>query len=208
MQGCLDFGRGSAKLWRRAVTEGKTPLAEPSSRYSTVSLILHWTIAVAVLTQIGLIMARDATEGEAARQLLQTHKAVGLSILVLTLVRLGWRVANPLIALPAGMPTWERFLSRATQFLFYAVLLILPLTGWLASSAAARDISWFGLFDWPLLPIGGGREVAGRFMDAHEMVVKLLYLLIVLHVAGALKHHFINRDNVLRRMLPFIASRP
>lgn len=183
-------------------------MAEPRSRYSTVSLLLHWTIAVAVLAQIGLIMAHDATEGPLSRELLQMHKAVGLTILVLTLVRLGWRLANPLIALPAGMPPWERILSRGTQFLFYAVLLILPLTGWLASSAAAREISWFGLFDWPLLPIGGGREVAGRFMGVHEMVVKLLYLLIVLHVAGALKHHFINRDNVLRRMLPFIAPRP
>lgn len=208
MQGCLDFGRGSAKLWRRAVTEGKTLLTEPSNRYSSVSLTLHWTIAVAVLAQIGLIMAHDATEGALSREFVQTHKAVGMTILVLTLARLGWRLANPLIALPYGTPTWERILSRATHFLFYAVLLILPLTGWLASSADARGISWFGLFDWPLLPISGGREVAGRFMDAHEMVVKLLYVLIVLHIAGALKHHFVNRDNVLRRVLPFIPPRP
>ncbi|MNR19385.1 hypothetical protein D3C85_1361730 [compost metagenome] len=139
---------------------------------------------------------------------MQTHKAVGLTILVLTLGRIGWRLANPLIALPAEMPKWERILSRGTQFLFYAVLLVMPLTGWLASSAAGRDISWFGLFQWPLLPIGGGREAAGQFMDVHEIVAKLLYVLILLHVAGALKHQFINRDNVLHRMIPIIPRRP
>lgn len=183
-------------------------MAEPRNRYSTVSLILHWVIALAVVAQILLIMAHDATEGALSGQFTQTHKAVGVTILVLTLARLGWRMAHPLIALPQGTPTWERILSRGTQFLFYAVLLVMPLTGWLASSAAGRDISWFGLFQWPLLPIGGGREAAGQFMDVHEIVAKLLYVLIVLHVAGALKHQFINRDNVLHRMIPIIPRRP
>ncbi|WEK59183.1 MAG: cytochrome b [Candidatus Brevundimonas phytovorans] len=183
-------------------------MAEPRNRYSTVSLILHWVIALAVVAQILLIMAHDATEGALSREFTQTHKAVGVTILVLTLARLGWRLANPLIALPPETPRWERILSRGTQIAFYAVLLIMPLTGWLASSAAGRDISWFGLFQWPLLPIGGGREAAGQFMDTHEMVAKLLYLLIVLHVGGALKHQFINRDNVLHRMIPLIPRRP
>ena len=183
-------------------------MAEPRNRYSTVSLILHWVIALAVVAQVALIMAHDATEGPLSREFVQTHKAVGLTILVLTLGRIGWRLANPLIALPVEMPKWERILSRGTQFLFYAVLLGMPLTGWLASSAAGRDISWFGLFQWPLLPIGGGREAAGQFMDVHEIVAKLLYVLILLHVAGALKHQFINRDNVLHRMIPIIPRRP
>ncbi|MNY23002.1 hypothetical protein D3C86_1566450 [compost metagenome] len=183
-------------------------MAEPRNRYSTISLILHWVIALAVVAQVALIMAHDATEGPLSREFVQTHKAVGLTILVLTLGRIGWRLANPLIALPAEMPKWERILSRGTQFLFYAVLLVMPLTGWLASSAAGRDISWFGLFQWPLLPIGGGREAAGQFMDVHEIVAKLLYVLILLHVAGALKHQFINRDNVLHRMIPIIPRRP
>ncbi|HUH24291.1 MAG TPA: cytochrome b [Brevundimonas sp.] len=183
-------------------------MAEPRNRYSTISLILHWVIALAVVAQVALIMAHDATEGPLSREFVQTHKAVGLTILVLTLGRIGWRLANPLIALPVEMPKWERILSRGTQFLFYAVLLVMPLTGWLASSAAGRDISWFGLFQWPLLPIGGGREAAGQFMDVHEIVAKLLYVLILLHVAGALKHQFINRDNVLHRMIPIIPRRP
>lgn len=180
-------------------------MAEPRNRYSQVSLVLHWLIAALVIGQIVLIMVNDATEGGPWMGL---HKSVGLSILVLTLARLGWRFANPAIPLPAEMPGWQKLMARATHVLFYVVLIGMPLGGWAASSAAGRDIDWFGLFNWPLLPISGGREVARQFMDAHEMGAKLLYVLLALHILGALKHHFVNRDNVLHRMLPFIPRRP
>lgn len=183
-------------------------MAEPRNRYSTVSLILHWLIAALVVVQVGLIMVRDTTEGEFARTLLGLHKSIGLGILVLTLARIGWRFANPAIPLPEAMARWQKILARATHVLFYLVLIGMPLGGWAASSAAGREILWFGLFEWPLLPIGGGREAAGRFMDMHELGAKALYVLIALHVAGALKHHFIDRDNVLHRMIPWIPRRP
>lgn len=140
-------------------------MAEPRNRYSTVSLILHWLIAVLVVAQVLLIMAHDATEGPISREFVNIHKSVGLGILVLTLGRIGWRVANPAIPLPDAMPRWQTLLARATHVLFYVVLIAMPLGGWAASSAAGRDILWFGLFQWPLLPIGGGREAAGAFMD-------------------------------------------
>ena len=181
-------------------------MAEPRNRYSTVSLILHWLIAALVVTQVALVAGHEAIEGD--RALLNLHRSVGLSILLLTLGRLGWRVANPAIPLPDAMRRWEKLLARATHVLFYAFLIAMPLVGWAASSAAGRDILWFGLFQWPLLPIGGGREVAGRLMDVHELAAKALYVLILLHVAGALKHHFVNRDNVLHRMIPWIPRRP
>lgn len=181
-------------------------MAEPRNRYSPVSLTLHWLIAALVVTQIVLITAHEAADGP--DPYIGWHKSVGLLILVLTLARLAWRAFNPAIPLPADMPRWQKLLARATHVLFYVVLLVMPLTGWLASSAAGREIAWFGLFNWPLLPIGGGREAAGGFMDVHELVVKGLYVLIALHVIGALKHHFVDRDNVLHRMLPFIPRRP
>ena len=183
-------------------------MAEPRNRYSTVSLVLHWLIAALVVTQIGLIWAHEATEGPISREFVTLHKSVGLSILVLSLVRLGWRIANPAIPLPAETPRWQKLLARGNHVLFYVLLLAMPLVGWAASSAAGRDIVWFGLFNWPLLPIGGGREMAGNLMDVHETAAKLLIFLVVLHVIGALKHQFIDRDNVLHRMIPLIPRRP
>ena len=134
--------------------------------------------------------------------------AMTRAILILTLVRLGWRVANPAIPLPASTPRWQKVAARTTHVLFYVVLLALPLTGWLAGSASGRGFEWYGLFDFPLLPIGGGRELARSLMDVHEALPKLLYVLLFLHVAGALKHHFRDRDDVLRRMIPAIPRRP
>lgn len=183
-------------------------MAEPRNRYSTVSLVLHWLIAALVVTQIVLITAHEATEGSVSREFVNLHKSVGLSILVLTLIRLGWRIANPAIPLPAGTPRWQKRVARGTHVLFYVFLIAMPLVGWAASSAAGRDIVWFGLFEWPALPTGGGRETAGQLMDVHELAAKLLIALVVLHILGALKHQFIDRDNVLHRMLPFIPRRP
>ena len=182
-------------------------MAEPRNRYSTVSLTLHWLIAALVLTQVLLIAAHEVTEGPLSREFVQVHKSVGLSILVLTLGRVGWRIANPAIPLP-DMPRWQKLLARATHVLFYVFLIAMPLVGWAASSAGGREIHWFGLFEWPLLPIGGGREMAGKLMDLHEIAAKALIALIVLHIVGALKHQFIDRDNVLHRMIPWIPRRP
>jgi cytochrome b561 len=184
-------------------------MAEPRNRYSTVSLLFHWGMALAVLAQVLLITFAEANEGQpAARELIGTHKALGLAILILTLARIGWRFANPAIALPAGTPGWQRIAVRATHIGFYVLLIGLPLGGWAASSAAGRDISFFGLFNWPLLPLPRDRELAGQFIDVHGAGVKVLYVLLALHVLGALKHHFIDRDNVLHRMIPLIPRRP
>lgn len=183
-------------------------MAEPRHRYSTVSVVLHWLIAVLVVAQIVLIQAHEATDGPMSREFVQIHKSVGLAILVLTLGRLAWRFANPALPLPDTMRPWEKLLARAAHVLFYAFMIGMPLVGWAASSATGREIEWFGLFQWPLLPIDGGREVAGQLMDMHELAAKALYVLIALHVAGALKHQFVDRDNVLHRMIPWIPRRP
>jgi cytochrome b561 len=183
-------------------------MAEPRNRYSTVSLIFHWLIAALVVTQICLIAAHEATDGPISREFVNLHKSVGLSILVLTLARLGWRIANPAIPLPDTMPRWQKLLARTNHVLFYVFLIAMPLVGWSASSAAGREIIWFGLFEWPLLPIGGGREMARDLMDIHELAARLLIALVVLHIIGALKHQFVDRDNVLHRMIPIIPRRP
>ncbi len=183
-------------------------MATAKDRYSTGSLILHWGIAVLVLAQILLVTAAEATEGPAAGQYIGLHKAIGLSILVLTLVRIGWRVTHPVAPLPTTTPAWQRWAARGTHVLFYVLLIGMPLGGWAASSAGGRDISWFGLFNWPLLPLPMDRELAGSFMDMHRLAAKLLYVLLALHILGALKHAFTDGDNTMRRMLPFLPPKP
>ena len=183
-------------------------MGEPRNRYSTVSLLFHWGIALAVLLQVLLITAHENTEGPISGQFVMLHKSLGLTILTLTLARIGWRLAHPAIPLPSGLLRWQRIAARVSHVLFYLALIVIPMTGWLASSAGGRGIEWFGLFAWPLLPIGGGRDAARSLMGLHELVVKGLYVLIALHVLAALKHQFIDRDNVLHRMIPIIPRRP
>ncbi|WP_339928816.1 cytochrome b [uncultured Brevundimonas sp.] len=186
-------------------------MAEPRHRYSTVSLTLHWGLALLVVLQIVLITiyeGYDASDDPMAGTYIGLHKSVGLTILVLTLARLLWRIFNPAIPLPDATPRWQKIIARSSHVLFYILLIGLPLGGWAASSAAGRAIEWFGLFTWPGLPVPLDRDLAKTFITAHGTGVKVLYVLIGLHVLGALKHHFVNRDNVLHRMLPFIRRRP
>lgn len=183
-------------------------MAATRDRYSAGSMILHWGIALLILVQVLLVTAAEANEGAAGREFIGLHKAVGMTILVLTLVRIGWRLSHPVAPLPLATPAWQTWIARVTHVAFYAVLIGMPLGGWAASSAAGRDIDWFGLFNWPLLPLPQDRALAGQFMDMHELAGKLLYVLIALHVLGALKHAFTRGDNTLRRMVPFVARKP
>ncbi len=183
-------------------------MSEPRNRYSSVSLAFHWGIALAVLAQVVLITAREAIEGPMSRELLQVHKALGMTILALTLARLLWRFIHPAHPMPQGTPGWQKIAARLTHGLFYFLLIAIPVFGWASSSAGGRAFEWFSLFNIPLLPIEGGREIAGRYMDLHKLAVKALYVLLALHVLAGLKHHFVDRDNVLHRMIPFIPRRP
>lgn len=183
-------------------------MAEPRNRYSLVSLTFHWGIALLVAVQVGLITAHEAIEGPMSRTMIDWHKSVGMTILVLTLGRIVWRLMNPAHPLPVDAPRWQNLLARTIHILFYVLLIALPLGGWASSSAAGRAVEWFGLFTWPALPVPLDRALARTFLDMHEAGVKVLYVLLALHVVGALKHHFIDRDNVLYRMLPILRRRP
>lgn len=182
------------------------PTPEPGPRYSLVSLTLHWLIAALLVGQILLVNAAEA-EGPNAGTWMMLHKSGGMAILILTLIRIGWRLKHPAIPLPATTPTWQRVFARATHVAFYAALIVMPMTGWLAGSAAGRGFDFYGLFPWPLLPVGGGRETAGAMMNIHDLVVKGIYVLLALHVLGALKHQFVDRDGVLARMVPGLPTR-
>jgi cytochrome b561 len=133
---------------------------------------------------------------------LARHKSVGMTILGLAIIRLLWRLGNRTPALPPGMRAWERILARSSHVGLYLCIFALPLTGWLMSSAKNYAVSWFGWFQFPDLvaPDPGLFDV---MHVTHEIVFNCLAGLAILHLLGAAKHHFFNRDDVLTRMLPF-----
>lgn len=181
-------------------------MTQPSAVYSNVSIALHWIIALMAVGQIVLISLHDsAAEGD--RTWIIGHASVGMTILALTLVRLAWRLKEPWKPMPVDTPRWQRGLARATHIGFYLVLLGMPLAGWAAFSAFGRPIDYFGLFNLPMLPMPQSRDLGGSIMDMHELAAKALYVLIGLHVLGALKHQFIDRDNEVRKMLPVLPER-
>ncbi|MGE0047215.1 MAG: YceI family protein [Hyphomonadaceae bacterium] len=192
------------------------------THYTSVAVLLHWAIAIAIILMIplGLWMHHAIEEPETQAQALaayQLHKSVGLTILVLSIFRLGWRLLNPPPPLPAASPWWEKMAALAVHWLFYFLIIAIPLTGWIYVSAQWREDGpfnvptlWFGLFNVPHLfglshaPFETRESVADVSMEAHELMAKATIGLIALHVAAALKHQIYDRDEVLGHMVPGI----
>lgn len=177
------------------------------TRYGTVAMTLHWLIALAIIGMltVGKYMVDLPNTGPNKFALYQLHKSFGITVLVLTLVRIGWRVVHPVPALPPGMPAWQRFGAHFSHYGLYALMLAIPLSGWAAVSASTLGIPTllFGAVELPSLPIAPDRDTHEFFEGAHELLGDLMIALLILHVVAALKHHFVDKDTVLRRMLPF-----
>jgi cytochrome b561 len=198
----------------------RAPRARSLSRYSTVAIILHWLIAALILTNLWLGVTMGGLHGLAKFNTFQLHKSVGITVLLLSVLRLGWRLANPPPPHAPGMAHWEITASSVVHWGFYVIMIGMPLTGWLAVSASPiglptllYHIGGFAGVPWPDLPIAPGlpldqkkvvEHVAGAI---HGYLSFCAYALIALHVAGALKHQFLDRNPVLPRMLPFLKSR-
>ena len=179
------------------------PNTRPSAQYTPVAKILHWVIAALIVTQFVLAWsAEDLPLGMHKLALFARHKSFGMTILMLAIVRVAWRFMHPPPALPPGMTAVERLLARATHVAFYVLLFVMPLTGWMMSSAKNYSVSWFGMFTWPNLISQSDRAFA-LLRGTHDILSWALLGIAVLHIAAALKHHFWNKDNVLTRMLPF-----
>lgn len=183
-----------------------------SSRYSSVAIFLHWTIALCILVLLGMgLWMTDAIHKPETKNIAfrvyQWHKALGLTVLVLTLVRIGWRIGHRPPPLPDTMNGVEKALAHLGHAGLYALMLAIPLAGWAMVSASPFGFPtmYFGLFEWPHLPVdafGDKKAAETAFKAAHKYLAFGAIALIGLHVAAALKHHFINRDGVLTRMLP------
>ncbi|OFW27740.1 MAG: hypothetical protein A3H97_09040 [Acidobacteria bacterium RIFCSPLOWO2_02_FULL_65_29] len=182
-------------------------LRNSTGSYGIIAQAFHWLVAALVLAQIGIgVYAANLPVSLARLQWLSRHKSLGLAILTLVLLRLGWRALNPPPELPSSMPRWERCAALATHRLFYLLLILAPLAGWLYASAAGLSVNWFGLFQVPDL-VSKNNELAELFKAVHIGLVALLASLVAVHVGAALRHGLILRDGVMHRMLPWMPRR-
>lgn len=184
-------------------------------RYTNVAIILHWVIAIAIFAQFAggkwMTSASAAATGSVFT-IFQIHKTIGLTILGLTIARIIWRLAHPSPALPAGMNRFEVFAASITHIAFYGFLILIPLSGWAMASVSPTGVPTFFLLLESLpfghLPLLGGeaslavRHSAEVFLKgAHENLSLAMGLLVALHVAAALKHQFLSKDNLIARMV-------
>ena len=172
--------------------------------YTPVARALHWLIAALIVVQYVLAELAEGA-GEETNLLTQLallahHKSIGITVLVLAVVRLLWRWRHPAPELPDTITGWQRQLAHGTHWAFYLLLFALPLSGWLLSSASAYSVSWFNLFQLPDL-IGSSESAAETLAFTHEWLGKGLFALGVLHVVGALRHLFSGHGEISRRML-------
>lgn len=172
-----------------------------TQRYSAVAIALHWLVAAALVATfpLGLYMA-DLPDSPRKLELAAYHKWIGVTVFALMAARLAWRLARRPPPLPT-MPAWQRRAAASAHWGLYALLLAMPLSGWLYSSAAGVPTVYLGL--WPLPDLVGEDDaLAARLKLAHQGLAFALLGLVVVHVAAALKHHFVDRDGLLGRMLP------
>jgi cytochrome b561 len=180
---------------------------EEALRYSLVSIWLHWLIAAFVLINLFLGFYHGDFGKAATPWLMFFHKSTGITVLGLTVARILWRLVNRPPPFDRALRRWEANLARSIHLLFYALLLILPLTGWAATSSGGRDTSYFGLFDIGLLPVSRSESAHELFEEVHEVLGKLMIGLILLHVAGAVKHHLQGHRHLIGRMAPWLYRR-
>lgn len=172
------------------------------ARYSTGAIVLHWLIAILVIVNWRIAEGAEHLEGAAKSAAIAPHKAIGITILVLTVLRLLWRMAHKPPALPEALAGWEKLLARSVHGIFYVLLIGLPIGGWLASSYAGQPVDFFGLFELPRLPVAQNIDQAVSVIGAHKSGGALLLILVVIHILGAAKHHFIDKLPSFSRMWP------
>jgi cytochrome b561 len=182
------------------------PNQSSPNRYGAVAQGFHWLIAGLIVTQFTLaLLADDLPLGAHKLALLARHKSFGMTVLMLAVLRLIWRLFNRPPQLPSGMSKTGMILARGTHIAFYVLLFAMPLTGWTMSSAKNYPVSWFGRFTWPNL-ISPNERAFELLRSTHHLLGDALFAIAILHIFAALKHHFWNKDDVLVRMLPFTKS--
>ncbi|ODU20018.1 MAG: cytochrome B [Sphingomonas sp. SCN 67-18] len=176
-------------------------------RYSSVAIALHWLVALLLIANLAIGIGHDWLKDSLAINAMPLHKSFGISILALSLLRLGWRLAHRPPPLPAGMSALTRRIAHATHMAFYGIMIAMPLSGWVFVSAGRYPLSWFGLVDLPKFAVEKGSGAVLFSRAAHELLGWMTVALVAAHVAAALYHHLLRRDDVLAAMLPRLRAR-
>ena len=177
-----------------------------TQRYNAAAIALHWVTAALIIANLllGLTMVRLPISPQKLHWYLW-HKSIGITVFALTSGRLAWRAIRPHPA-PVAMPPWQRRAAAVSHALLYVLLFATPISGWIYSSATGVQVVYLGTFPLPNL-VPKDKALADVLRLVHIGLNSLLFTVICIHVAAALKHHFIDRDAVLARMLPFSRRR-
>ncbi|MFA7243586.1 MAG: cytochrome b [Sulfuricellaceae bacterium] len=175
-----------------------------TTRYTATAIALHWLAALLIFAAFPLgVYVADLAFSPLKLRLLSYHKWLGVTVFLLTVARLAWRATHTPPPLPQTIPLWQQRAAHTLHHLLYVLLLAIPLSGWLMSSAKGFPVVYLGLVQLPDL-VSKNAELGDLLKALHTALNYGLLALLGLHVAAALKHHFIDRDATLRRMLPFV----
>ena len=177
-----------------------------ASGYTGTAIALHWLIAVALAGAFALgLYMHELPLSPQKLKLYSWHKWAGVTIFLFVTLRLAWRLGHRPPALPMAMPAWQRQAAAATHVLLYVLMFAVPLSGWLMSSAKGFQTVWFGVLPLPDL-LDKNQQLGDLLKEVHEALNFGMAGLVLAHAGAALKHHVIDRDEVLARMLPFLAN--
>jgi cytochrome b561 len=191
----------AVELQRTVRAQRAMAMDKTGGRYGGAAIALHWLTAVLVVANLMLGLSMVPLPIIPRKlQWYAWHKWIGITVFLLTCVRLGWRWVQPAPP-PVAMPEWQRRAAEVTQVLMYALLLVIPISGWLYSSATGVQVVYLGLVPLPNL-VPNDKALASVLKGAHVALNFTLFTLVFVHTAAALKHHFVDRDPALMRMLP------
>lgn len=173
-----------------------------ATRYSPVAIWLHWLVAIMILISFGVgLCMPDLSLSPFKLQLYSWHKWAGVTIFGLVLVRIVWRLTHPVPPLPQEMPRWQRAMATGAHYFLYALMIAIPLTGWLMSSAKGFQTVYFGVLPIPDL-LEKSEDLGETLALVHKTLNFTMVAIVFAHAAAALKHHFVDKDAILARMLP------
>lgn len=179
-----------------------------TDRYTRTAVTLHWLVALLIFVAFPLgYYMHDLPLTPHKLRMYSYHKWIGVTVFALAVIRVYWRATHRPPALPESMPNWERFAALATHYTFYFLIFAVPVSGWLMSSALGFQTVWFGVLPLPDL-VGKNKELADLLHEVHEALNLVMAALVLGHIGASLKHHFIDRDDVLVRMMPFLRKKP